>query len=201
MAPANHFGADAVKQLRLSAHAKAMILKSEFYSDNSSLKRNITKVLKSMQYSPVNEQGQQIFKDLTIAEMMQETVSKNNNLPDIAETNLTTDTESENITTELEEEVFYRDINEYKRALLLADSANNLQIIAELADFSKFTGEFKILGTSLMSTEDILTLDIFANAWFTDLPKANIFSFENIFLMFLAICHKICLYLLMIWFQ
>ena len=181
LAPANHFGADAVKQLRLSAHAKAMILKSEFYSDNSSLKRNITKVLKSMQYSPVNERGQQIFKDLTIAEMMQETVSKNNNLPDIAENNLTTDTESENITTGVEEEVFYRDINEYKRALLLADSANNLQIIAELADFSKFSGEFKILGTSLMSTEDILTLDIFANAWFTDLPKANIFSFEKHF--------------------
>lgn len=185
LAPANHFGSDAVKQLRLSAQNKAMILKSEFYNSNNSLRRNVKKILKSMAESPVNEKGFEIFKEISLDELTKQIIIEKQQAQAedsaIAELNEQQDNEVSEILTEEIEEHIYRDIDEYKRALLLADSANNLEIISELTDFSEFAGDFKILGTSLMGKDKVMSLDIFTKAWFTDLPSENIVNFEQHF--------------------
>ena len=183
IAPANHYGSDAVKQLRISAKDKAMILKSEFYNSDNSLKRSVRKVLKSMQESPVNEKGLEVFKELTIAEI-------NQNLQLVADTNkdevIYDDLEllePENLKVErLEDEHIYRDIHDYKRALLLADSARNLETISNMVSVDDFIGEFKLLGTSLMGNKNIYSNKLFEDAWFTDLPHENIINYEHHFM-------------------
>ncbi len=181
LAPGNAYGSQLVDTLRNSTPADA-VLKTEFYAPNQDIKVNLRRLLRTLNESPVDEEGQPLFvaaEDLPEAKTLEvtgEAVLEGVNIA--AEQDPLVASEEFDFASETQA----RDISEFKRALLIADSSVRLKSIAEYLKENNLSENIKILGMSEWDNNKYLTSKVFDNGWYADLPKENYLLFEDHFL-------------------
>jgi len=154
LAPASEFGSQAVQEMRIAALDQAMIMKSEFYVSGQKMNPNVNRILRTLEESPVDDEGNPIFKEVP---------------------------EGEEIPLDEMGVPEYQDIREYRKGLLIADGSKNLERIATMIDKQGLAENTKLLGLSLWDNSPALKKSLFQDAWYTDLPKTNFSLFEDHF--------------------
>lgn len=169
IAPANQYGSKIAFQLRESAGTSDKTLKTEFYNNAKDLDSNVRRVIKTLSESPVNDEGVAIFQeDITEQKLIYEEERESINDSDILE-------EKDKFFTET------RDIDDYKRAIVIGEGSEKLNDIAKILTKRNLSKDIKLLGLSVWDKNHSLNNPIYENSWYADYAKENIKIFESHF--------------------
>ena len=158
-----------------------MVLKSEFYLENSGSKSNVRRVLKTLSESPVDEAGKPFFREIGDHDDLIFTTDEEGEKHPIENIIFN----EENIPLDMDGNPLYQDITNYKTALLIADGSNRLTEISEMIEKIGISENTRLIGLSQWSNNSILKKEVFNGAWYVDFPRDNyklfIGHFEDIF--------------------
>ena len=127
------------------------------------------RVIKTLSESPVNDEGVAIFQeDITEQKLIYEEERESINDSDILE-------EKDKFFTET------RDIDDYKRAIVIGEGSEKLNDIAKILTKRNLSKDIKLLGLSVWDKNHSLNNPIYENSWYADYAKENIKIFESHF--------------------